>query len=71
MYYKSSMNTVLFVNATIGISENLFPVCIVVNREKFLSPLELDPTMPIIELVQDIFIYYKVLEFYVPRSITI
>ena len=32
--------------------------------------LDLDPTMPIIELVRDICIYYKVFQFHVPRSIT-
>ena len=32
--------------------------------------LDLDPTMPIIELIRDIFIYYKVFEFHVARSIT-
>ena len=32
--------------------------------------LDLDPTMPIIELVRDIFIYYNVFEFHVARSIT-
>ena len=32
--------------------------------------LDLVPTLPIIELVRDIFIYYNVFQFHVPRSIT-
>ena len=32
--------------------------------------LDRDPTMPIIELAQDIFICYNLFDFYVPRSIT-
>ena len=44
-------------------------VCIAVNGEKFLS-LDLDLTMPITELVCDIFIYYNVLPFHSPRLIT-
>ena len=32
--------------------------------------LDLGPAMPNIELVQDIFIYYSVSQFHVPRSIT-
>ena len=47
-------------------------VCIVVNGEKISkshSDLDLGPTMPNIELVQDIFIYYNVFQFHVPRSI--
>ena len=44
-------------------------VCIVVNGEKIQSRSDLDlcPTMPNIELVRDIFIYYNVFQFHVPR----
>ena len=50
-------------------------VCIVVKWRKISKSrpdrdLDLDPTMPIIELVRDIFIYYNIFECYVPRSIT-
>ena len=46
---------------------------IVVNGEKISKSncdLDLDPTIPIIELIQDIFIYHHVFKFHVPRSIT-
>ena len=43
-------------------------VCIVVKSS---SDLDLGPTMPNIKLVRYIFIYYDVIEFHVPRSITI
>ena len=48
-------------------------VCFAVNGEKnskSCSDLDLVPTMPNIELVQDIFIYNNVLKFHVPRLIT-
>ena len=48
-------------------------VCIVVNEEKISksrSDLDLGRTMPNIELVRDIFIYYNVFQFHVPRLIT-
>ena len=32
--------------------------------------LDFNPAMPNIKFVQDIFIYYSVFQFYVPRSIT-
>ena len=49
-------------------------VCIVVNGEKFPKfhrDLDLDPTMPNIELVQHIFIYNNVFKFYVSRLVTL
>ena len=48
-------------------------VCIVVNGEKLQSTrhdLDLGLAMPNIEIVQDIFIYYHLFKFHVPRSIT-
>ena len=47
-------------------------VCIVVNGEKFQKSccdLDLDRTMPNVELILDIFICYNVFEFQVPRLI--
>ena len=44
--------------------------CIMVPDRKISkshSDLDLGPTMPNIELVRDIFIYYKVFQFHVPR----
>ena len=40
------------------------------KTSKSHSDLDLGPTKPNIELVQDIFIYYNVLKFHVARSIT-
>ena len=37
---------------------------------KSLCDLDLSPTMPNIELVRNIFIYYNVFKFHVPRSIS-
>ena len=48
-------------------------VCIAVNGEKFQSramTLTLIRTMPNMEFVRVIFIYYNVFKFHVPRSIS-
>ena len=37
---------------------------------KWRSDFDLGPTIPNIELVRDIFIYYNVIQFHVPKSIT-
>ena len=44
-------------------------VCIVVKILKSRHDLDLGPTMPNVELVRVIFIYYKVFKFHVPGSI--
>ena len=44
-------------------------VCIVVNGEKFRSRA-VTLTLVNIKLVRDMFIYYNVIQFHVPRSIT-
>ena len=46
-------------------------VCIAVNGEKLRRDLDLGPTMPNIELVRFIFIYYNVIKLHVPRSISL
>ena len=40
------------------------------KRLKAYSDLDLDPMILNIELIRAIFIYYKVLQFHVPRSIS-